>query len=277
MTVDLDFENAFTERTPRIVKAAKLHRAPERRKAKSFIVEGENSVEAAVATGAAQDVFVTEKAAERFEPIVRMAGHMNVYVHPITERAAKHLSDTNATPGIFAVCEPVLWSTGKALGGRPNLVSVPVLTNDPGNAGTLIRVSDAMGADAVIFAGETVDPLSSKVVRSSAGSIFHLPVARDTNIKDVLGQLRAKGLQILATAADGEVNLDEAEELLAKPTAWLFGNEAHGLGEELLALADHRVRIPIRGRAESLNLATAASICLYESAKVQVTRIADAR
>lgn len=273
----LDFENAFTERTPRIVKAAKLHRASERRKSKAFIVEGENSVEAAVATGAATDVFVTEKAAERFEPIVRMAGHMNVYVHAISDKAAKHLSDTTATTGIFAVCEPVLWTTGKALAGRPNLVSVPVLTNDPGNAGTLIRVADAMGADAVIFAGETVDPLSSKVVRSSAGSIFHLPVARDTNIKDVLGQLRSKGLQILATAADGEVNLDEAEELLAQPTAWLFGNEAHGLGQELLELADHRVRIPIRGRAESLNLATAASICLYESAKVQVTRIVDSQ
>ena len=88
-------------------------------------------------------------------------------------------------------------------------------------------------------------------------------------VRDVLGQLRAAGLQVLATAPDGEVELDDAEELLTKPTAWLFGNEAHGLGKELLAQADHRVRIPIRGRAESLNLATAASICLYESAKAQ--------
>ena len=259
----------FTERTPRVVNAAKLHRAAARKKAGAFIVEGENSVEAAIATGAATDVFVTERAAEKFEPIIRTAGYMNVYVHYITERAAKHLSDTGTTTGLFAVCKPVLWSTGKAINGRPHLVSVPVLTSDPGNAGTLIRVSDAVGADAVVFAGETVDPQSCKAVRSSAGSLFHIPVARDTNIKDVLGQLRAKGLQILATAADGEVNLDEAGELLEQPTAWLFGNEAHGLGEELLAEADCRVRIPIRGRAESLNLATAASICLYESAKAQ--------
>ena len=88
-------------------------------------------------------------------------------------------------------------------------------------------------------------------------------------MKDVLGQLRAQGLQIVATAADGEVSLDEAGEILTKPTAWLFGNEAHGLGEELLAEADLRVSIPIRGRAESLNLATAASICMYESARAQ--------
>lgn len=257
----------FTERTPRVVNAAKLHRAAARKKAGAFIVEGENSVEAAVATGSATDIFVTLAAAERFEPVVRSAKYMNVYVHYITDRAAKHLSDTVHTTGLFAICKPVLWSVGKAIAGRPKLVSVPVETNDPGNAGTLIRVSDAVGADACVFAGESVDPQSSKAVRSSAGSLFHLPVARNANVKDVLGQLRAQGLQILATSAEGEVSLEEAGDLLSKPTAWLFGNEAHGLNDDLLAEADLRVRIPIRGRAESLNLATAASICLYESSK----------
>ncbi|MDO5101240.1 MAG: RNA methyltransferase [Eubacteriales bacterium] len=263
----LDFEQPFTERTPRIVAAAKLHRSAARRKARAFLVEGENSVEAATATGSATDIFVTQAAAERFEPIIQLAGHMKVYVHPITDKAAKHLSDTSQTTGIFAVCTPVLWPIAQTLKGKPQLVSVPVRTNDPGNAGTLIRVADAVGADAVIFAGETVDPQSAKAVRSSAGSIFHLPVAREIDEDRVISRLRNAGLQIIATAADGEVNLDDATELLQKPTAWLFGNEAHGLGEHLLAGADHRVRIPIRGRAESLNLATAAAICLYESAK----------
>lgn len=267
--MSLDFSEPFTERTPRIVNAAKLHRVAARRKASAFLVEGENAVEAAVATGAARDVFVTESAADRFGEIVTAAGHLGVHTHPITDRAAKALSDTVTSTGLFAVCEPVLWTVGKALKGRPDLVSVPVETSEPGNAGTLIRVSDAMGADAVVFAGETVDPQSGKAARASAGSLFHLPVARHADVADVLGQLRSAGLQILATTADGEVDLNDADELLAKPTAWLFGNEAHGLGEELLAQADHRVRIPIRGRAESLNLATAASICLYESAKAQ--------
>lgn len=265
----LDFLDPFTERTPRIVNAAKLHRSKERRKAERFLVEGENAVDAAVATGAATDIFVTEQAAQRFRHIVQAAGHMGVYVHAIDERAAKALSDTVTSTGLYAICKPVLWTTGKALGRAPKLVTVPVETSEPGNAGTLMRVSDAMGADAVLFAGDTVDPQSGKAARASAGSLFHVPVARNTDVKDVLGQVRAKGLTILATAADGEVDLDDAEELLARPTAWLFGNEAHGLGEELLAQADHRVRIPIRGRAESLNLATAAAICLYESARVQ--------
>ncbi|MDV2432050.1 RNA methyltransferase [Corynebacterium tuberculostearicum] len=264
--MNLDFDSAFTERTPRIVNAAKLHRAANRKKAKQFLIEGENAVDAAVSTGAAVDVFVTDKAAERFGEIITACGYMGVYVHPITDKAAKHLSDTATTTGILALCKPVLWSAGKILNGKPRLVSVPVLTSEPGNAGTLIRTSDAMGADGVIFSGETVDPLSCKVARASAGSLFHVPVARDPNIKDVLGQLRKSGMQIVATAADGEVDLAEAD--LSQPTAWLFGNEAHGLGE-LLEEADLRVRIPLRGRAESLNLATAASICLYESAKAQ--------
>lgn len=263
--MNLDFEQAFTERTPRIVNAAKLHRASARKKAGMFIIEGENAVDAAVSTGAARDVFVTEKAAERFEHIITAAGYMDVYVHPITDRAAKHLSDTATTTGLFALCDPVLWKAGKILAGKPRLVSVPVLTSEPGNAGTLIRTSDAMGADGVIFAGETVDPLGCKVARASAGSLFHIPVAREPNIKDVLGQLRASKLQIFATAADGEADLADID--LSQPTAWLFGNEAHGLGDDLLGEADVRVRIPILGRAESLNLATAASICLYESAK----------
>ncbi|PWC01439.1 RNA methyltransferase [Corynebacterium yudongzhengii] len=265
--MNLDFSEAFSERTPRIVAAAKLHRARERRKAERFLVEGPNSVDAAVATGAATDVYLTENAAEKFSEIVSAAGYMDVYVHPITDKAARSLSDTVTTTGLFAVCRPVTWTAGKALGAAPQLVSIPVETAEPGNAGTLIRVSDAMGADACIFAGESVDPQSSKVARASAGSLFHIPVARHTDIADVIGQARAKGLQIVATAADGEVELDDAAELLSQPTAWLFGNEAHGLPDDVLARADHRLSIPIRGRAESLNLATAASICLYESAK----------
>lgn len=263
----LDFSQPLTERTPRVVKAAKLHRAAARRKAGAFLIEGENAVDAAVSTGAATDVFATEQAASRFSEILTAAGYMDVYVHPITDKAAKSLSDTATTTGLFAVCRPVLWSAGKILAGKPSLVSVPVLTSEPGNAGTLIRTSDAMGADGVIFAGETVDPLGCKVARASAGSLFHVPVARETNVKDVLGQLRSHDLQILATAADGEADLADVD--LSQPTAWLFGNEAHGLGRDLLDQADLRVRIPIRGRAESLNLATAASICLYESAKAQ--------
>lgn len=263
----LDFEQPFTERTPRIVNAAKLQRAAARRKANQFLAEGENAVEAAVSTGAATDLFITEEAAGRFADIVTTAGYMGVYTHAITDKAADSLSDTVNTTGIFALCKPVTWTTGSVLKGRVGFVAVGVETNDPGNAGTLIRMADALGAQAVIFAGDTVDPMSPKVVRSSAGSLFHVPVARERDIKGVIGQLRAKGLKIAATTMDGEVSLANVDEFIAEPTAWLFGNEAHGLPEEILELADYRVSIPIHGSAESLNLATAAAMCLWESSK----------
>ncbi|WP_291314664.1 TrmH family RNA methyltransferase [Corynebacterium sp. UBA2622] len=263
----VDFSEPFTERTPRIVNAAKLNRAQGRRKVGRFLAEGANSVEAAVATGAATDVFVTQRAAAEFDEILTTAEYMNVYAHAITDRAAAHLADTVHSTGIFAVCTPVLWTLGSVLRGRPRFVAVGVGTRDPGNAGTLIRIADVCGADAVVFAGDTVDPESGKAVRASAGSLFHVPVARERNVADAMGQLRAAGLKLAATTMDGEVPLGEAGERLGEPTAWLFGNEAHGLPAELVASADYRVSIPIRGSAESLNLATAAAMCMWESSK----------
>lgn len=265
--MSLDFSQPFTERTPRVVNAAKLNRAAGRRKAKAFLAEGENSVEAAVATGAATDLFVTEAAADRFADVVTAAGYMDVFTHAITDKAAQSLTDTVHTTGIFAVCRPVTWTLGAILKGRPKLVAVCVETNDPGNAGTIIRLVDALGGDAVVFAGDTVDPESPKVVRSSAGSLFHVPVARERDIKGALGQLRAAGLSTFATTMHGDVDLADSGGVLDQPTAWLFGNEAHGLPQDVLDTADHTVSIPITGSAESLNLSTAASICLWESAK----------
>ena len=140
---------------------------------------------------------------------------------------------------------------------------------DPGNAGTVIRCSDAAGAGGVVLTGTSVDPYNGKSVRASAGSLFHLPLAVDPGTSDVVRAAQRAGLTVLAAEAAGELDLDDATDqgLLARPTAWLFGNEAWGLPDQIAGLADHRVRIPIHGRAESLNLATAAAICLYASAR----------
>ncbi|MCK7637789.1 TrmH family RNA methyltransferase [Corynebacterium pygosceleis] len=265
----LDFTEPATERTPRVVSAVKLHRSAGRRKAGLFLVEGSNCVEAAVARGAATDIFVTESAAGRFPALLNGAASAGVHIHPVTDRAGRQLADTVTPTGLVAVCRPVLVDLDGALNADTRLVSVPVQTSEPGNAGTLIRVADAVGADSVIFTGDTVDPQNGKSARASAGSLFHLPVVRHHEQGDVIDGLRKRGLTIIATAADGELSLDEAGGILAQPTAWLFGNEAHGLPDELLETADHRIHIPIRGRAESLNLATAAAICLYESARAQ--------
>ncbi|WP_338891849.1 RNA methyltransferase [Rhodococcus sovatensis] len=259
----------LTERTPRVVSAVKLLRAAERRKTGLFLAEGTNSVSEALDAGVVHELFFREDSAERNGAVLDLARTSGVRSHAITERAAKGLSDTVTPPGIIAVCRTIDVALETALGGTPQLVAVPVEVSEPGNAGTVIRVADAVGADAVVLLGDAVDPHNGKCVRASAGSIFHLPIARERSVESGIDALRRAGATILATAADGEVDLDDADELLSGPTAWLFGNEAHGLQPGVAAAADHRVRIPIHGRAESLNLATAAAICLYSSARAQ--------
>jgi len=139
---------------------------------------------------------------------------------------------------------------------------------DPGNAGTVLRTADAAGAQAVIFSDASVDPYNGKCVRASAGSIFHLPLVVGVPADRAARELREAGLRVLAADTRGGRSLDDLGPAeLAAPTAWMFGNEAWGLPGDLAALADESVAVPIYGRAESLNLATAAAICLYASAR----------
>lgn len=187
-------------------------------------------------------------------------------MHEVTDRAAKALSDTVTPVGLVAVCEIPEVSLSDAL-DAPRLVAVAVGTSDPGNAGTLIRLADAMGADALILAGDSVDPYNAKCLRASAGSIFGLPVLQAPDTLELIAALRDSGMQVLATTLDGTASLPAVD--LVVPTAWLFGSEAHGLAPEVAAAADTRVSIPMQGSAESLNVAAAAAICLYESSRAQ--------
>jgi len=256
----------LTERSARVVAASKLHRHVGRKRAGRFLVEGPNLIEAALRRGAVVELFVTESAAQRFDEMLAGA---DVPVHLVTDRAAKALSDTVTPVGLVAVCEMTAPSLSDVLAPAPRLLAVAVGISEPGNAGTLIRIADAMGADAVVLAGHAVDPYNGKCLRASAGSIFTVPVAIETDGVVAADALADAGLQLLATTVDGEVDLDEAMPLLVAPTAWLFGPEAHGLPGGLAAKATHRVRIPMRGGAESLNVAAAAAICLYQSARAQ--------
>ncbi|AGP30662.1 hypothetical protein A606_05065 [Corynebacterium terpenotabidum Y-11] len=276
-------DEPFTERTPRIVNAAKLHRASVRRKTGRFLAEGSNSVISALRHGRVVEVFLTEDALDSFgrdldsltDTDNRDGGdRRGVIVHLITDRAAHALSESVTSTGLFALCSTQLVTLDEVVTSGGRVLAVGVETAEPGNAGALVRVADATGTGGVIFAGETVDPQGGKAVRSSAGSLFHLPVARHTSIPEVVDQLREQGYAILATSGDGDVTLDDAAvaadgetPLLAQKVAWLFGNEAHGLGD-WQDLADVRVSIPMQGRAESFNLVTAAAVCLYETARV---------
>jgi TrmH family RNA methyltransferase len=242
-----------------VAAAVKLHRHIGRRRAARFLAEGPNLVEAALRRGLVSEVFATEAALSRFGSMLGDA-----QVHVVTERAAKALSDTVTPVGLVAVCSVPEVGLADVLPAR--LVAVAVEISEPGNAGTLIRIADAMGADAVVLAGHSVDPYNGKCLRASAGSIFSIPVVSVPDAHDAVIALSEAGLQVLATTVDGEVSLDDAD--LSQPTAWLFGPEAHGLPADLAAKATHRVHIPMPGNAESLNVASAAAICLYQSARL---------
>jgi RNA methyltransferase, TrmH family len=254
----------LTERSARVAAAVKLHRQVARRRAQRFLVEGAHLVEAASERGLVRELFVTEAAAQRYATLL---GGQDAAVSLVTERAAKALSDTVTPAGLVAVCEQPGLDLDDVLAGSPRLVAVGVEIGEPGNAGTLIRIADAMGAAAVIFGGHSVDPYNGKCLRASAGSIFSLPVAVAPDVGVAVTALKAGGLRVLATTVDGELSLDDAK--LAGPTAWLFGAESHGLSPQLAQQADSRVAIPMSGGAQSLNVAAAAAICLYQSARAQ--------
>ena len=263
----------MTEKSARIAAAHRLLRRVRRTETGEFLAEGAQAVREAVgaeldAPGTVLELYITEDAGHRNVELVRDAFARGVTVTQITERAAAALSESQSPQGIIARCRSIDASLEDVLDDDPGLVAVLVGTNDPGNAGTIIRLADAVGADAVILVGNAVDPMNPKVVRASAGSIFHLPIVRAPDALTLIEQLREAGLTTMATSGAAEIELDPADRdgMLTAPTAWIFGSEAHGLPEDVIAAADIPIRIPIHGRAESLNLATAAAVCLYASA-----------
>jgi RNA methyltransferase, TrmH family len=253
----------FTPRTPRVVAARRLQRRRDRDQTGRFLAEGPQAVRSALAAGVVLELFGTDAALTKYGDLAAQAP----LVSPITDDGLAALAETVQPQGLVAVCDQVDISLPEALSKSPRLVAVAAEIRDPGNAGTILRTADAAGATTVIFAGDAVEPYNGKCIRASAGSLFNVDVVR-TSLQ-VVDQLRDFGLQVLATTGYGDADLDgllDDGSLLA-PTAWLFGSEAHGLPEDLLKAADKRVRVPIYGGAESLNLAAAAAVCLYASAR----------
>ncbi|MCX5069741.1 RNA methyltransferase [Micromonospora lupini] len=263
---------AFTPRTPRVVAARRLQRRRDRDATGRFLAEGPQAVREALARpGVVTELFGTPAALDRYPELAATAARADVPISEVTDDALAALAETVAPQGLVAVCRHLDVSLEQALAGGPRLVAVLAEIRDPGNAGTVLRTADAAGAGVVVFAGDAVDPYNGKCVRASAGSLFHVDVVRAADPVVVVDALRAAGLSIFATTGYGDDDLDDLTDYgrLVGPTAWLFGSEAHGLPEELTATADARVRVPLYGRAESLNLAAAAAVCLYASARAQ--------
>ena len=267
----------------RVARVAGLARRHARDKYERFLVEGPRGVGEAVRHAAAHvhDLYLTPEAADRHADILARARAAGLYTHTVTPRVMAAMSAD--AQGVLAVVA----TTALAAGSQPQedgagageglaerlagarLVAVLAEAQDPGNAGTIIRTADAAGADAVVLVRGSVDATNPKVVRSTAGSLFHLPVLTGAGLGEVLEALDGAGLAVLAADGSGPVGLFDADELLARPCAWLFGNEARGLAPEALERAEAVVSVPVLGAAESLNVAAAAAVCLYASVRAQ--------
>ncbi len=245
----------------KVARAIKLKKRAYRERERRFLVEGAQAVGEALGSSAGVEaLFHTGGSGQ----VVERAARAGVDVDLVSGEVMGRLTSTVTPQGLVAVA-PFVDVGVDGIPGRGGCVAVLHAVRDPGNAGTVLRSADAAGADAVVFTSSAVDVYNPKTVRASAGSLFHLPVVREQATSDAVEALRARGYAIYGTASDGDIDLYELD--LSAPTAFLFGNEAWGLPGDALALADATVRVPIRGRAESLNLAAAATVCLFEWAR----------
>ncbi|MBF4992789.1 RNA methyltransferase [Arthrobacter gandavensis] len=283
-------------RADRVKEAAKLAGRPARLKTGRFLAEGPQAVRealvahrAAVAEGrpgVVVEAYATRACLDRLPELVELADQATLRL--ATDEVLAAMADTVSPQGIVAVCRIQSPSLDDVLAARPKLLAVMCEVRDPGNAGTILRAADSAGADAVVLTASSVDIHNPKAVRSTVGSLFHLPVVSGVDFAELSSRLRKAGITILAADGYGSQDLDalqdssalrrlapaadastDAGPRLEDPSAWLFGNEAQGLAEDELAAADYRVAVPVYGQAESLNVGTAATVCLYASARAQ--------
>ncbi len=270
----LPAEQPLSARSGRIKTARRLARRNFRADERLFLAEGAKALtEALLVPDAVLEVYATDAASGEYAALRKAVDDAGVPWWRASDAAIGALSGAMTPQGIVAVCRfldvPVATLLRPVESGATSTMVICADVRDPGNAGTVIRCADAAGALGVVLAGNSVDPYNDKTVRASVGSLWHLPIAVDPDPAAVVRAAREAGFVVLAADGAGDTNLFEAESsgLLTGPVAWLFGNESWGLPHDLAALADHRVSIPIFGRAESLNLSTAAAVCLYASAR----------
>jgi TrmH family RNA methyltransferase len=247
-------------KNPRVAAAVRLKKRAFREEDRCFLVEGALGVgEALEQPSNLLSLFVSDD----MDPLAVRARQSGVDVHAVSADVMAKLTSTVTPQGIVGV-SPFLDVAADAL-PADGCVAVLHEVRDPGNAGTVLRSADAAGAGGLVFTTSSVDAYNPKTVRSSAGSIFHLPIVRGETTAAALQTARDKGMRILAMDGNGDEDLYAVD--LSVPIAFVFGNEAHGLPVDVLASADSTVRVPHQGKAESLNLAAAATVCLFEWAR----------
>jgi TrmH family RNA methyltransferase len=242
-----------------------IKRRKGRDKHSPFLIEGPHLIEMALNSGSQiNDVlfsasFSSKENEQQF--LKRLSKHTK-NIFEVSEHIIARLADTETTQGIIAVAVCRSLSLEDLRPVSPALLVVIDGVQDPGNLGTIIRTSDAVAADAVILLPGTCDAFMQKTVRSTAGSIFNIPVI-DSDLQALLQWLRLNKIKLAVASLDADKTI--FEERLEGPLAFVFGNEAHGVCKEMIRAADLLLKVPIYGHAESLNVASAAAVCLYEA------------
>jgi TrmH family RNA methyltransferase len=293
-------ETMTNPRADRVRDVAKLATRSARNRRRQFLAEGPQAVREALRLDAERraegssavvlEVYASPECLRRYPEIAALAEQTG-RLRLADDQVLAAMADTVSPQGVLAVCTMLDVPLESVLAAGTRLVAVMCRVQDPGNAGTILRAADSAGADAVVLTAGSVDIYNPKAVRSTAGSLFHVPVVLGADPAQLAADLRGAGVAVLAADGGGRLDLDELQDesaarrmlgesapehdggsvacRLEDPTAWLFGNEAQGLGEEEKALADETVAVPLYGQAESLNVGTAATVCLYASARSQ--------
>lgn len=247
---------------PLVKAAAELKQKKYRQQQGLFLAEGLRTVEEAVAFGAVQSIFYTAIEDDRTRAVLEQAAAKQIKLLCVTDNIMKKIADTETPQGIIAVCRIQSHSLEQLLAsGRMLLVLDRI--GDPGNLGTMLRTADAAGIGGLVLLQGCVDLYAPKAVRASMGSLFHVPVAAGLTEAAFIAGAHKAGYQLLVTSLEGADNLYKAD--LSGRLAFVMGNEANGVSATLLAAADKRVYIPMQGRAESLNVAMAAGVVLFEA------------
>lgn len=261
------YEVLTNVRAPKVARARRLLKRGFRESDGAFLAEGPQACREGALAGKVTQLFLTQEALDRYPEIVATVENSGAEITLCNSTVIEQFSSTVTPQGMTAIVRMWDQNPDAIFHASAKLVVALTAVRDPGNAGSVIRVADAAGADGVIMSSDSVDLFNPKVVRASVGSLFHLPIAIGQNLAETISTARSNGMQVLAADTGGISLYGDAN--LAKPTLWIFGNEAWGIPKEVLELVDHVVSIPIYGQAESLNLATASALCLYASATAQ--------
>ena len=256
-------ETELTPKSTKIIKVSKLLDKKFRRKTNSFLIEGENALEACSRSGHLIELFCTKNYLTKNSKLDEILESSHLKINLINEKALIKITETENPSGIVGVSKTVIQDFIKSDLSEKTFILVLFDISDPGNLGTILRSADAFGADLTILVGNAVDILNGKVIRSSAGSIFNVEI-RISDINNLTKNFEGFKGSIYQTKANAELKLENLD--LKNPIVWIFGNEAHGL-HDFPANLGLNVSIPMRGKTESLNVSTAATLCMYETAK----------